>query len=72
MPETPEEVVRLAEERADARSSRDFAAADALRDRIAGVGWTVVDGPEGYRLEPISGSATEPPERGRSAEVPSI
>lgn len=72
MPDAPEEIVRLAEERADARRSRDFAAADALRDRIAGSGWTVVDDPGGYRLEPISDSATELPSRRRAAEVPSI
>jgi cysteinyl-tRNA synthetase len=52
MPKPPEEVVRLAEERAAARSSRDFAAADAIRDRIASAGWSVVDEPDGYRLEP--------------------
>jgi cysteinyl-tRNA synthetase len=72
MPDTPEEVVRLAEERAVARGSRDFARADALRDRIAGSGWTVVDDPGGYRLEPVSGGATESPARRRAAEVPSI
>src|ERR671922_517734 len=52
MPEPPDDVVRLAEERAAARSSRDFAAADAIRDRIASAGWSVVDDPDGYRLEP--------------------
>jgi GT2 family glycosyltransferase len=72
VPDAPEEVVRLAEERAAARSSRDFAAADALRDRIAGSGWTVVDEPGGYRLEPVSGGATQPLARRRAAEVPSI
>ena len=72
MPDVPDEVVRLAEERADARSSGDFATADALRERIADSGWTVVDDPGGFRLVPTSGSATEPPARRRSAEVPSI
>jgi cysteinyl-tRNA synthetase len=72
MPDAPEDVVRLAEERAVARGSRDFARADALRERIAGSGWTVFDDPGGYRLEPVSGGATEPPARRRAAEVPSI
>jgi cysteinyl-tRNA synthetase len=52
MPEAPAEVLRLAEERAAARSARDFAAADALRERIAERGWSVIDEPDGFRLEP--------------------
>jgi cysteinyl-tRNA synthetase len=63
MPEAPADVVRLAEERAAARSSKDFAAADSLRDRIAAEGWTVVDEPDGYRLEAVE--ATVPPPVGR-------
>src|SRR5215210_5555418 len=51
MPEAPQEVVRLAEERAAARASKDFAKADTLRDRIADSGWTVVDEPGGFHLE---------------------
>jgi cysteinyl-tRNA synthetase len=52
MPEAPVDVVRLAEERAAARSAKDFAAADALRDRITERGWSVIDEPGGFRLEP--------------------
>jgi hypothetical protein len=48
----PEEVVRLAEERAAARAAKDFSAADALRDRITALGWAVVDRPDGFALEP--------------------
>jgi cysteinyl-tRNA synthetase len=59
MPEAPGDVVRLAEERAAARSAKDFAAADALRDRIAEAGWSVVDEPDGFRLEPDSAAPAE-------------
>jgi len=48
----PDEVQRLAEQRADARAARDFAAADALRDEIAEHGWVVTDAPGGFDLEP--------------------
>jgi cysteinyl-tRNA synthetase len=43
----PEEVADLLRERDAARSSRDYARADALRDRIGELGWDVVDRPEG-------------------------
>jgi hypothetical protein len=48
----PDDVQALAERRAEARAAKDFAAADALRARILDAGWSVVDGPEGWRLEP--------------------
>jgi cysteinyl-tRNA synthetase len=35
--------------RADARASKDFATADALRDAVAGAGLRFEDGPEGTR-----------------------
>ena len=50
----PPEVVQLAEARASARSTRDFALADQLRNRIADAGWSVVDEPGGWRLEPAA------------------
>lgn len=50
--EAPDDVRRLAERRADARSAKDFAAADALRDQIAEQGWVVTDAPGGFDLEP--------------------
>jgi hypothetical protein len=37
----------LLERRDGARAARDFATSDALRDELAALGWTVVDGPEG-------------------------
>jgi cysteinyl-tRNA synthetase len=48
-----EEARALVAERAAARADRDFARADALRDRIAELGFRVVDGPHGSSLEPL-------------------
>jgi hypothetical protein len=50
--EAPADVVALAEARAQARSDRDFAAADALRDRLADAGWLVADTSGGFELKP--------------------
>lgn len=49
--ETPAEVTALAEARRAARADRDFAAADALRDQIADLGWLVGDTADGFTLE---------------------
>ena len=54
MDEVPPDVQDLAAERAARRAARDFAAADALRDRITRSGWTVVDDAQGWRLEPVA------------------
>jgi cysteinyl-tRNA synthetase len=48
--EAPEEVRSLAVQRVEARSRGDFAEADALRERLQGLGWEFQDGPAGYRL----------------------
>ena len=50
--QAPEGVRELAEQRERARSERDFAAADRLRDEIAALGWEVRDGPGGFELLP--------------------
>ncbi len=52
MSDAPAEVVALAQRRADARTAKDFAASDALRDEIAGLGWLVRDGADGFTLTP--------------------
>jgi hypothetical protein len=70
--DAPADVVERAERRARARADKDFALADALRDEIAAVGWTVVDAPEGgFRLEPAEPEAAEVLARVRAADVPS-
>ncbi len=45
------EITRLLEERLRARSAKDWALSDRIRDELAGRGWKVVDSPEGQRLE---------------------
>jgi cysteinyl-tRNA synthetase len=73
--DVPDEVRRLATERDKRRKAKDFAAADALRDRIADLGFTVVDSPEGPRLEPVGGAvgvAGEATDRVRPEDVPSV
>jgi cysteinyl-tRNA synthetase len=54
MGDAPPDVQELAAERAARRAVKDFAAADALRDRITQRGWTVLDDPGGWRLEPFA------------------
>jgi cysteinyl-tRNA synthetase len=50
----PPEVVTLADARVAARTLRDFAEADRLRDEIAERGWEVRDVASGYELVPRS------------------
>jgi glycosyltransferase involved in cell wall biosynthesis len=71
VPEAPPELVRLAQERADARAAKDFARADALRDQITARGWAVLDDPAGFRLEPLA-SEPEAPKEVRAADVDSV
>jgi cysteinyl-tRNA synthetase len=58
MTDVPEQVRRLADERQEARAARDFGRADALRDRIAELGYRIVDRPEGPALEPLAAQAS--------------
>ena len=46
----PEDVQALAEARATARKSRQWAEADRLRGELAASGWEMEDQPDGYRL----------------------
>ena len=71
MSEAPRDVRELAERRADARAAKDFAQADALREAIAEAGWTVVDEPDGWRLEPAVAIPPEARPR-RAQDVPSL
>ncbi len=72
MTEAPREVNDLAEERAERRAAKDFAGADELRDRIAGMGWSVVDEPDGWRLEPMEISAEDVRRPIRAHDVGSV
>jgi hypothetical protein len=49
-PDIPREVLDLAEQRAAAKTERDFARADDIRDEIAGLGYLITDTPDGFRL----------------------
>ena len=44
------EAATLLATRDAARAAKDYARADALRDELAGMGWDVIDGPDGSRL----------------------
>jgi cysteinyl-tRNA synthetase len=72
MSEAPQAVTALAEARAAARAAKNFAEADELRDRIAAEGWTVVDEPDGWRLEPAAAPAPSQQERLRAESVDSV
>jgi hypothetical protein len=69
-----EEAERFAKERAARRTARDFEAADALRDRIAALGFEVVDRPQGFDLRPLGEEvgARFAERRIRPADVPSV
>ena len=46
----PEEIKAIAEERWTARTNRDWAKSDELRDKLASLGYTVKDSKTGYEL----------------------
>ena len=46
----PSNVAAILEQRAAARVARDFARSDQLRDRLADLGYAVIDGPEGQTV----------------------
>ena len=48
--DAPAPVVALAEQRIEARTGKDFAEADRLRDEIEAAGWDVRDDADGFRL----------------------
>ena len=52
-PEASGEALALAEERAAARAGGDYARADELRDRIAELGFSVRDTPQGPQVVPL-------------------
>ena len=52
-PEAPEEVKTLADQRWQARLSKDWAKSDALRARLAELGWGMKDGKDSYQLNKL-------------------
>ena len=46
-------MVALAEKRQQARIEKDWAGADAFRDELNKLGWSVKDGQNGYELKPL-------------------
>jgi cysteinyl-tRNA synthetase len=51
--DAPAELVALLDQRKDAKASKDWAAADRIREEIAAAGWKIVDTPAGARLEKV-------------------
>ncbi len=51
--DAPPSIAALAERRWAAKGARDFKAADALRAELTAAGWSMLDGKDGYRLEPL-------------------
>jgi cysteinyl-tRNA synthetase len=49
----PDEMTALANRRWAAKKTKDFATADALRKELAAAGWSMLDGRDGYKLEPV-------------------
>ena len=50
--EVPDEIRAIADRRWAARSAKDWAASDQLRDELRDLGWIVKDGRDSYELAP--------------------
>jgi cysteinyl-tRNA synthetase len=50
---TPAMITALAAKRWAAKQAKDWAGADALRKELAAAGWSMLDGKDGYKLEPL-------------------
>ncbi|HEY6397317.1 MAG TPA: cysteine--tRNA ligase [Solirubrobacteraceae bacterium] len=55
-PTIPAEILALSRRREQARSARDWAEADRLREELRAQGWEVRDGPDGPELGPLQHS----------------
>lgn len=50
----PAQILELAEKRRNARNTKNFATADAIRDELKNLGWMVEDAPDGgFRCKPL-------------------
>ena len=50
--DVPDEIRSLADQRWAARTAKDWAKSDELRDELQAKGWIVKDGRDGYELAP--------------------
>lgn len=46
----PDEIVALAQQRAEAKTNKDWEMADSLRAQIDAAGWTILDTKDGYKI----------------------
>jgi cysteinyl-tRNA synthetase len=51
--EIPASITALADKRWAAKQAKDWAGADALRKELTAAGWSMLDGKDGYKLEPV-------------------
>ena len=51
--EVPAEALAIAEQRQQARAAKDWATADQMRDKLAQLGYTVKDTPDGFKVIPL-------------------
>jgi cysteinyl-tRNA synthetase len=51
--QVPPAIAALAERRWQAKKAKDFKGADLLRGELSSAGWSMLDGKDGYRLEPL-------------------
>ena len=51
--DVPTDVTALAEKRWAAKKAKDFKAADTFRAELTAAGWSMLDGKDGYKLEPL-------------------
>jgi len=49
----PEEIIKLAEEREEARKNKDFKKSDELREKINSLGYEIKDSSDGYKINKI-------------------
>ncbi len=51
--DVPAAITALADRRWAAKQAKDWAGADALRQELTAAGWSMLDGKDGYKLEPV-------------------
>lgn len=51
-PEAPDEIIKMAKDRWEAKQAKDYPRADALRNTLLQEGWIIKDSNESYEIEP--------------------